>query len=147
MYEQLRLSNQICHRLYVASNSVTRAYRPLLNELDITYPQYVVMMALWQNDDIEVGKVQALTKIDAGALTQILKKLVDKKFLQLTPTEEDKRIKRVRLTPIGSALQEKASDIPIKLMCNLDGVDSADIQKLKHILDMVIDKVTDKASE
>ena len=141
MYEHLQLSNQICHRLYVASNAVTRAYRPLLKELDITYPQYVVMMALWQHNDIEVGKVQSLTKIDAGALTQILKKMVDKGWLLLTPTEEDKRVKRVSLTASGIKLQERASEIPIKLMCHLKGVESSDIQQLKHILDALVDSV------
>lgn len=139
--EQLQLSNQICHRLYVASNAVTRAYRPLLKELDITYPQYVVMMALWQFNDIEVGRVQSLTKIDAGALTQILKKMVDKGLVCLTPTEEDRRVKRVNLTKAGRELEQKASDIPLKLMCHLKGLESEDIQKLKTVLDILVDNV------
>ena len=72
--DQLKLENQLCHRLYMASNSIVRAYREPLNELNITYPQYVVMMALWEKDKITITELLDKTLIDGGAMTQILKK-------------------------------------------------------------------------
>ncbi len=74
-YEQLKLKNQLCHRLYMASNSIARAYREPLSELNITYPQYVVMMALWEQDEVTIAELVAKTAIDGGAMTQILKKM------------------------------------------------------------------------
>ena len=72
---QLKLKNQLCHRLYMASNSIVRAYRELLSVLNITYPQYVVMMALWEQDKITIAQLVEKTAIDGGAMTQILKKI------------------------------------------------------------------------
>ncbi|KKM18622.1 hypothetical protein LCGC14_1663810, partial [marine sediment metagenome] len=80
-YPQLKLDNQLCHRLYMASNSVVRAYRDALNALELTYPQYVVMMALWEEDKITIAQLLKKTAIDGGAMTQILKKMTDKQLL------------------------------------------------------------------
>lgn len=135
MAEQLKLSNQICHRLYMANNAITRAYKPHLDELGITYPQYIVMMSLWQQDNVEVGMIRNQTKIDAGALTQILKKLEQKQFLQLMPSEHDKRSKIVGLTSQGRSLKELAIDIPAKLQCQFPDVEKEDLQQLQILLD------------
>ena len=72
-FEQLKLKNQLCHRLYMASNSIARAYRAPLAEINLTYPQYVVMMALWEEDKITISDLIERTAIDGSALTQILK--------------------------------------------------------------------------
>ena len=135
MAEQLKLSNQICHRLYMANNAITRAYKPHLDELGITYPQYLVMMSLWQQDQVEVGLIRSQTKIDAGALTQILKKLEQKQYLQLMPSEHDKRVKLVELTSQGRNLKELAVDIPAKLKCQFPDVEKDDLIKLQILLD------------
>ncbi|MEC8226255.1 MAG: MarR family transcriptional regulator, partial [Pseudomonadota bacterium] len=65
-YPQLKLDNQLCHRLYMASNGIARAYRDSLNQLDLTYPQYVVMMALWEKDQISIAELLEKTAIDGG---------------------------------------------------------------------------------
>ena len=135
MAEQLKLSNQICHRLYMANNAITRAYKPHLDELGITYPQYLVMMSLWQEDKVEVGLIRSQTKIDAGALTQILKKLEQKQYLQLMPSEHDKRVKLVELTSQGRNLKEQAVDIPAKLKCQFPDVEKDDLIQLQILLD------------
>ncbi len=70
---QLKLKNQLCHRLYMASNSIVRAYREPLRELNLTYPQYIVMMALWEQDEITIAELVEKTAIDGGAMTQILR--------------------------------------------------------------------------
>ena len=135
MAEQLKLSNQICHRLYMANNAITRAYKPYLDELGITYPQYLVMMSLWEQDEIEVGVIRTKTQIDAGALTQILKKLEQKQLLQLMPSEHDKRVKIVELTFQGLKLKEQATDIPAKLKCQFPAVEKDDLIQLQILLD------------
>ena len=73
-FNQLQLKNQLCHRLYMASNSIVRAYREPLSDLNITYPQYVVMMALWEQDKVTIAELVKKTAIDGGAMTQILRR-------------------------------------------------------------------------
>lgn len=99
--ELLKLENQLCHRFYTLSNAFTRAYRPLLKALDITYPQYVTLMALWESDNITIAELLDRTSIDGGAMSLILKKLEDKTYLRVVKDEQDKRVKRVCLTNTG----------------------------------------------
>ncbi len=100
-----RLDKQLCHRLYLLSNAMTRAYRPLLNKVNLTYPQYIAMMALWQEDNISIGELHKRTGIDNGCLSIMLKKMVDKNMVQLIAEQTDRRSKRVKLTDMGRALQ------------------------------------------
>ena len=97
-FEQLQLKNQLCHRLYMASNSIARAYREPLTEINLTYPQYVVMMALWEKDKITIADLIDKTAIDGSALTQILKKMTDKNLLEVIKDEKDKRKRLIKLT-------------------------------------------------
>lgn len=135
MNDQLKLSNQICHRFYKATNAITRAYKPYLNQLDITYPQYLVLMALWEKDNTEVSQVQQQTQIDAGALTLILKKLVAKDVIVLLAAEQDKRVKLVKLTDKGRAMESDAADIPNQLRCQFPDFSDAEIRQLVLLLD------------
>lgn len=130
-----KLDNQLCHRLYVASNVFTRAYRPLLQSLDITYPQYIVMMAMWEDKNLSVSDLVAKTRIDPGSMSLILKKLASKGFLRVTPSETDKRVKYVELTEKGEQSQTQAMDIANSMFCNLGNVDPADLEQLKELLD------------
>ena len=113
-----------------------------LDELGITYPQYLVMMSLWQQDKVEVGLIRSQTKIDAGALTQILKKLEQKQYLLLMPSEHDKRAKLVELTPQGRNLKEQAVDIPAKLKCQFPEVEKDDLIQLQILLDKLNDSLS-----
>lgn len=136
-YTQLQLDKQVCHRLYMASNALIRAYRPLLDALDLTYPQYVVMMALWQQDDITIQTLLDKTAIDGGAMTLILKKMQVKEYLQITASDEDKRRKVVKLTPKGSALAHQAQTIPEQIQCEFPSISQDDIGQLIQLLDKV----------
>lgn len=135
MNEQLKLSNQICHRFYMAANSITRAYKPYLNKLDITYPQYLVLMALWELDNVEVSRVQQQTQIDPGALTLIMKKLVAKDIITLHSSEHDKRVKLVRLTEKGTIMESEAAAIPSQLRCQFPEFSDREISQLIQLLD------------
>lgn len=141
MNEQLTLSNQICHRFYMATNAITRAYKPCLNQLDITYPQYLVMMALWEQDNVEVSMVQQQTQIDSGALTLILKKLVAKEVITLTPAEQDKRVKLVQLTAKGKEMEAAAADIPNTLRCQFPDFSEQEVAQLIQLLDKLNDNL------
>ncbi|OUS28112.1 MarR family transcriptional regulator ['Osedax' symbiont bacterium Rs2_46_30_T18] len=136
-YDQLKLDQQLCHRLYIASNGLTRAYRPLLDALNLTYPQYVVMMALWEEDGITVQTLLQKTAVNGGAMSLILKKMMDKKLLSVTPSDEDKRKKLIHLLPTGIQLQEQAAEVPTKIQCSFANIEKSDLHQLINLLDKV----------
>lgn len=133
--ELLKLENQLCHRFYTLSNAFTRAYRPLLKALDITYPQYVTLMALWESDNITIAELLDKTSIDGGAMSLILKKLEDKTYLRVVKDEQDKRVKRVCLTNIGKQKKQVAEDVPVQMLCKLQGMTREESETLKTLLD------------
>ena len=136
------LSDQICHRLYVLSHAVTRAYRPFLDKLDLTYPQYVVLLALWEKDNIDIGALQSKTKVDAGALSLIIKKLITKSFIKTTPSPADQRMKIVTLTARGKKLQKEAEHIPAALSACFPDITQTDTDALKAALDTLLIKMS-----
>lgn len=137
-HPQLKLDNQICHRLYMASNALTRTYREMLSELDLTYPQYVVMMALWEQDNISIAELLEKTAIDGSAMTQILKKMSDKDLLSVIKDEQDKRKRLVALQDNGKKAQDKAAAIPQSIRCQFPSLSQEESEKLIHLLDKVI---------
>ena len=136
-FEQLKLKNQICHRLYMASNTITRAYREPLTEINLTYPQYIVMMALWEQDQISIASLIEKTAIDGSAMTQILKKMADKNLLLVIKNQKDKRKRLIQLTESGQALKLKAAEVPNKVHCQFDSIDAEKAQQLKQLLDLI----------
>ncbi|MBA6287973.1 MarR family winged helix-turn-helix transcriptional regulator [Colwellia sp. MB3u-4] len=144
-FEQLTLKNQLCHRLYMASNSIVRAYREPLMKLNITYPQYVVMMALWEQDKITIAALVEKTVIDGGAMTQILKKIADKGLLEIIKDQHDKRKRLVELTQDGQALKIKAVNIPNEISCKFNSIDSMQANQLMQLLDLVVNDLADKS--
>lgn len=138
MSDNLKLSNQICHRYYVASNAITRAYRPFLAELDLTYPQYIVMLSMWENDEVDIGHIKQETMIDGGALSLMLKKLESKGLIHLKTSEQDARSKIVCLTDAGKSLKAEAEDIPSKLLCQVPQLSLEEVELVKSISDKVI---------
>ena len=108
----LKLDNQLCHRFYSVSNAFTRAYRPLLQKMDITYPQYLVLLVLWEHKQLTISELVEKSRIDPGGLTLILKKLEQKGYVHIQPSEQDKRVKQVVLTAKGKAAKAEAAAIP-----------------------------------
>ncbi|MDP2635211.1 MULTISPECIES: MarR family transcriptional regulator [unclassified Pseudoalteromonas] len=134
-FSQLKLDNQICHRLYMASNGIVRAYREALLALDLTYPQYVVMMALWEKDNISINTLLEKTAIDGGAMTQILKKMTDKQLLKIVNDDQDKRKRLVKLQQAGHELQHKAAEIPMQVRCKFPSISEQEAAQLITLLD------------
>lgn len=117
--EQLKLDNQICHSLYSATNALVRAYRPLLDDIGLTYPQYLVMMVLWEEDGVAIKRLVERTRLDAGTLTPILKRLESKQLIKRTRSEADSRQKLLTLDDQGIALRERAASVPGALACQV----------------------------
>lgn len=133
--DTLKLERQLCHRFYTLSNAFTRAYRPLLKSLDITYPQYVVMMALWEQSNVTIAELLDKTVIDGGAMTLILKKLEQKGLLSVVKDEHDKRVRRVVLSKSGQDAKAIALDVPAQMLCKLDGMSKAEAKQLVVLMD------------
>ena len=136
-FKHLHLKNQICHRLYIATNGITRLYRPLLEDLNLTYPQYILMMALWEIKEASILQLQKMTKIDSGSLTLILKKLESKKYIKIKSASDDKRKKIVSLTKKGFELKEKAINIPSSMFCKINNLSAKEVTDLVKILDKI----------
>ena len=117
--ERLRLDNQLCFALYAASGLVTRAYRPLLEPLGLTYPQYLVMLALWEEAPRTVKALGQALELDSGTLTPLLKRLESAGFVTRTRDAQDERRVQIALTATGDALREKAAEVPAALACQL----------------------------
>lgn len=118
--EQLRLDNQLCFALYAASGLVTRAYRPLLEPLGLTYPQYLAMMALWETAPRTVSDLGEALGLDSGTLTPLLKRMEGAGLVKRTRDKADERRVQITLTDAGRALQVKAAGVPLALACALD---------------------------
>ena len=114
-----RLDEQLCFALYSASRAFTRAYQPLLAELGLTYPQYAVMLVLWEKDDVSVSELGERLSLDSGTLTPLLKRLEEAGIVTRARSEEDERVVRIRLTPAGKKLELKAREIPSALACRM----------------------------
>ncbi len=131
-----QLANQLCHRFYVISNAITRAYRPLLDKTNLTYPQYVVMMALWEKDDISISELQQKTLIDIGCLSVMLKKMIGKGLIESVASDMDKRIKKIKLTKKGSTLKVVAQKVRDNLQqARQPTLSDTELQQLIDLLD------------
>lgn len=120
MSKAARLNELLCFSIYSASNAITRLYRPLLDPLNLTYPQYILMVALWEQDGISLGELGAKVHFDSGTLTPLVKRLEQKGWLQRKPGKDDERKKMIVLTDAGRALEAEAAHITHALMCQVD---------------------------
>ncbi|MFC4812834.1 MarR family winged helix-turn-helix transcriptional regulator [Paenibacillus sp. GCM10023250] len=113
----LELDNQLCFALYSCAREVTKLYRPFLDELGLTYTQYVTLLALWEKDEVPVKELGRRLYLDSGTLTPLLKKLEAMGLLRRERDLQDERSVIVRLTADGRALKERATDIPERVFC------------------------------
>lgn len=114
-FDCLKLENQLCFPLYVCSKEIVRRYKPYLDELDLTYTQYITMMVLWECKEINVKELGEKLYLDSGTLTPLLKKLETKGYIKRERSKSDERNLIVTITKDGEALKETAADIPQKI--------------------------------
>jgi MarR family transcriptional regulator, organic hydroperoxide resistance regulator len=115
--ELLKLENQLCFTVYAVSRELMRLYRPYLDELGITYTQYVTLLALWEQDDVTVKQLGGRLYLDSGTLTPLLKKMEGLELLERARDPRDERNLRIRLTDKGRSFKELAFAIPEKVFC------------------------------
>ncbi|CAD0000984.1 MarR family winged helix-turn-helix transcriptional regulator [Flavobacterium salmonis] len=139
-HQQLQLGNQLCFPLYVISKEIIGLYRPFLDELDITYSQYLVMMVLWEEDRLTVNQIGEKLYLDSGTLTPLLKRLEAKGFIVRKRKKEDERVVEVFLADPGRNLQQKACKIPVKMQEKLN-LTTEDLFELKETVQKILNKI------
>lgn len=129
--DPLSLDRQLCFPLYAASRAMTQAYAPLLSRLGLTYPQYLVMLVLWETDGVTVKEVGERLYLDSGTLTPLLKRLEAQGLVRRERSTEDARSVHVHLTAQGRALRRKAVSVPEALVCRF-GMSLEDVTRLRR---------------
>ena len=135
--QQLKLDNQICFPVYALSREIVGRYRPLLDQLDITYPQYLVLLVLWEHQEQSVSQLGEKLYLDSGTLTPLLKRLEQKKLVTRSRSKEDERIVKIKLTSEGENLQKKAVGIPKKLFEDMK-VPEEELEQLKTTIEKIL---------
>ena len=139
MKDQLQISQQVCFPVYVFAKEIISHYRPLLEELKLTYPQYLVMMVLWEYETQTVNQLGEKLKLDSGTLTPLLKRMEQKDFISRVRSKVDERSVNISLTEKGKALKNKAACIPNQLMESME-VSTEDLLVLKNIITKILNK-------
>ena len=119
-YEQLKLENQLCFPIYATSRLIIREYQPFLDSLGITYPQYLVLMVLWENDNLTVNTIASKLILNTNTITPLLKRMEHQELITRKRSETDERKVIVQLTEKANELQEKAFQVPEKLLKRIE---------------------------
>lgn len=138
--ELLKLENQMCFPLYACSKEVVRRYTPYLEKLDLTYTQYLVMLALWEYGEQSVGQLGRRLYLDSGTLTPLLKKMEAKGLVQRVRDKADERRVNIDLTPAGAQMKDSAREVPLG-MGQCVGIDADEAAELVRLLRKVISNV------
>lgn len=139
-YDALLLSNQLCFPLYACSREIIKRYKPYLDELELTYTQYITLMVLWEHGSATVKELGDRLHLDSGTLTPLLKKMEAKGMLTRKRCEQDERSLLVTLTDKGMALRERALNIPEKISSCVD-LPEQDARTLYRVLYAILDQV------
>lgn len=139
-YEQLKLENQLCFPVYAASRLIIREYQPHLDRLGITYPQYLVLMVLWEEDNLTVNDITRKLVLNTNTVTPLLKRMQQQGIIDRKRSDEDERKVIVQLTSKGRALQEEAAHIPESLVRRLadSNLKMDELLRLKDSLNSII---------
>jgi len=130
MSDHLRLDDQLCFALHAASRAMTAAYAPVLEKLELTYPQYLTMLVLWEEDGLRVSRIGERLQLDSATLTPLLKRLEARELIERRRSKTDERVVEVFLTAAGKRMKRQAAEIP---RCMLDkfGLSIAELVQLR----------------
>jgi len=139
--ERLKLENQVCFPIYSVSRLITRAYRPYLEKLDLTYPQYLVLLVLWEENQLSVNRIGQKLLLNTNTLSPLIKRMEKNDLLKRTRSKEDERTVLVSLTKKAQDIKQEAASIPQNLLNTLtnDDVEISDVVLLKKTLDSWIE--------
>ncbi len=138
--ELLKLDNQLCFSIYAASRAITRAYRPILEKYGLTYPQYLVLLILWETEDLTVNEIGRRLYLDSGTLTPLLKRMESTQFIERHRSANDERKVEIRLGPKGQELRRKAITIPETLI-ETNHLDAGEVMRTKVMVDQILTKL------
>lgn len=141
IFDALKLENQLCFPLYACSKEIVKRYKPFLEEIDLTYTQYITMMVMWQQKEINVKMLGEYLYLDSGTLTPVLKKLEAKEYISRHRSKEDERNLIITITDKGEALKNQAVQIPQK-MSECIAVSQEEAQLLYKVLNKILNQVT-----
>lgn len=136
--DKLKLDNQLCFAVYVASKEIIKQYKPFLDPLGLTYTQYITLLALWEKSDISVKELGQRLFLDSGTLTPLLKKLEAMNLIERVRSSYDERLIIVSLTKKGLDLKKEVIDIPDKIICSTN-LNIENAVSLKKHLDILLD--------
>ena len=133
-YDCLKLENQLCFPLYSAANKIVRSYKPLLDELDLTYTQYIAMMVLWENENINEKELGKKLFLKSNTLAPLLQKLLNKGYIEIKKDKKDARNIVISLTKEGRMLKDKAINVPpsIAETVNLSAIEAEQLYKILY---------------
>lgn len=142
-YEQLKLDNQLCFRLYTAARLVTSAYTPYFKEFGITYPQYLVLMVLWEKDNRVISEITDLLKLETNTVTPLLQRMEKQGLIVRQKSVSDSRQRVVSLTKEGKKLEEEIKEVPNCLARKIvnDGINPDELISLVQLLDKFIGSI------
>jgi MarR family transcriptional regulator, organic hydroperoxide resistance regulator len=143
--EALKLDNQICFVLYAASRAVTQLYQPLLEPLGLTYPQYLVLLVLWEEEVASVRRLCERLYLDSGTLTPLLTRIEEAGLVRRERSKADARVVDIHLTAAGKRLKRDARKVPEALLCRM-GMSVAEVVRTRRELQHVLDLTKEKAS-
>lgn len=139
--DPLKLEHQICFPVYATSRLITKLYQPLLSPLGLTYPQYLVMLVLWENDQLPVKRISEKLILESNTLTPLLKRMEKMDLLSRIRSSEDERVVIIKLTENGQALKKEAQHIPLDLLAQIqnESINVQDLLNLKQNLTQVLE--------
>ena len=135
-FDNLKLGNQLCFAIYAADHAFTAAYKPLLHPLGLTYPQYLVLLVLWEEEGLSVKEIGQRLHLDSGTLTPVLKRLEKAGFVRRRRDDQDERQVRIELTDKGRDTRTRALEVPRDMICAL-GQSEPKLQELKRAVDQL----------
>lgn len=138
--KKLKLENQICFKIYTVEREITKLYRGLLEELDVTYPQYLVLLVLWENPSVTVKELGQKLFLDSGTLTPMLKRMEGNNLIERKRSTVDERSVIITLTQEGEEMKHKAECIPTRLLENLS-MNNDELKNLDHTLMSLLKRV------
>ncbi|WP_201714179.1 MarR family winged helix-turn-helix transcriptional regulator [Rossellomorea arthrocnemi] len=140
MMDPLLLENQICFKIYTAEREITKVYRSLLEEIGVTYPQYLALLVLWEIETVSVKELGRKLFLDSGTLTPMLKRMEVNGLVERTRSAEDERSVIISLTGKGRDMKEKAECVPTRLLERLE-MDGDELAKLDQTLTTILDRL------
>jgi MarR family transcriptional regulator, organic hydroperoxide resistance regulator len=140
-YEMIKLDNQLCFSFYAISREIIKLYKPILDKFNLTYTQYITMLVLWEEEEINFKRLGERLHLDSGTLTPVVKKLEAMDLITKYRTKEDDRVVVVKLTEKGKVLKDDITEVPKELACKI-AIEENQYLELKESLKSVLEKLS-----